>query len=544
MKHRLSVLFSALLLTNVVSAATVIDMKNAVKEMPAVQLKQLRVDTDFNGTTHARMQQMFGNYPVWGATVNTHTPKSGTRGLKAFSNGKVYQGLEQDLAGNSRALLNNAQQQKALHQAQSDFRREHHLPIGVKFKDEAVKTVVYIDDKNQAHYAFHVTFYYDDGMTGAHRPNLLMDVNSLHAYQTWDQVYYTKMHMMRDQQQQSQLQMVMAGGIGGNEKMGQRIYDGMQSHLPAMQMGHAEMQMSSTGVATNVSVCVLTNHDVEVQDVSYDSQLVMGLCGLANHGDVYWLSTDTDNTRWKEDEMNGANSPSLDAFYNATVIKKMYNDWYGIEPLVDGQGKAVKLIMRTHYGRKFDNAFWDGRRMTFGDGDRLFYPLTSLDVTAHEIGHGFTELHSNIDGYKPQMAALHESFSDMAAAAAQYYATGESVWALAKDVWKNEGAMRYMDNPTKDGHSIDNLKDFDATEAHGAGGITNKAFYLLATSKGWDIHKAFNVWMKANMHYWNSSMTTLTEAACGVVAATNDYGYNPVAVHVSFTKVGIDTTSC
>ncbi len=549
MKHKLTVLVSGLLAANIVSAATVVDLRHqpvgVPRSMAGVQLKQTSVNVDFNKTSHARMQQMFGKYPVWNATSVVHTPKTNTRGgLKPSVNGVVYQGLERDLAAAPQSTFTEAQQQKALQQAQADYRRENHLPASTKFTDESVETVVYVDEKSLAHYAFHVTFYHDNHLTGAHRPNLMMDASNLRVYRKWDQVIYSKLH--GQDQQQPQPEMVMGGGIGGNEKVGQRFYDGQPGHLPSFEIEHEDIVREYGGVSYKISACALSNNkDIEVRDVSYDSELVTGVCGKsANHGDIYWLSNDSAGTRWKGDEMNGAYSPSLDTFYGAMMVKNMYHDWYGISPLVNKDGSPMKMVLRTHYGRKFDNAFWDGKQMTFGDGDKLFYPLTSMDVTAHEISHGFTELHSNIDYSKPQMGALHESFSDMAAAAVQYYATGEQVWALARDVWKNEGAMRYMDNPTKDGRSIDNLKDFDATESHAGGGITNKAFYLMATSKGWDIHKAFNIWVKANMNYWTSSMTTLNEAACGVLAATKDYGYDATAVHLAFSKVGIDTGSC
>lgn len=552
MKHKLTVLCSGLLMANIVSAATIVDLRHqpvgAERKMTGVELKQLRVDVDFNQTSHARMQQTFNGYPVWNATSVVHTPVANARGLKQFMNGVVYQGLARDLATTSLSTLTTAQQQKALHQAQSDYRNDNHLPAGIKFNDESVETVVYVDDKNQAHYAYHVTFYHDDGRTGAHRPNLIMDANNFRVYRQWDQVIYSKMHVAQGAQfkQQQPSMTVLAGGIGGNEKMGQRIYDGLQGHLPALEMDHAELAGEEGGVSFKMSICALNNKDIEVRDVSFDNGLITTLCSFSpeKHGNVYWLSNDTNETRWKNDEANGANSPSLDAFYGAAMVRNMYRDWYGIAPLVNADGTPMKMVMRTHYGRHFDNAFWDGKQMTFGDGDRRFYPLTSIDVTAHEISHGFTELHSNIDYSKPQMGALHESFSDMAASAVQYYTTGEQVWALARDVWKNEGAMRYMDNPRKDGRSIDNLKDFDATESHAGGGITNKAFYLMATSKGWDTRMAFNIWVKANMNYWTSSMNTLNEAACGVVAATKDYGYDVSAVHVAFSKVGIDSTGC
>jgi pseudolysin len=264
------------------------------------------------------------------------------------------------------------------------------------------------------------------------------------------------------------------------------------------------------------------------------------------HNNLPWLSNDANGTRWNDDAMNGGFSPSLDAFYAGTIVQKLYHDWYGIPALIEDDGKTpMKLIMRVHYGRKFDNAYWDGKQMTFGDGGSMFYPLTSLDVGAHEISHGFTQQHSNIDGSFDQMGALHESFSDMAASAAEFYTSGKNTWKMGINITKGQGALRYMDNPKKDGSSLDNMNDFKAgMDPHLLAGVFNKAFYLIATTRGWDTHKAFDVMVKANMHYWNSSMQTFEEAACGVVSATRDYKYKVSDVRVAFTKVGVETDKC
>ena len=53
-------------------------------------------------------------------------------------------------------------------------------------------------------------------------------------------------------------------------------------------------------------------------------------------------------------------------------------------------------FIRIHFGRDFENAFWDGKVITFGDGASVFYPLVTMDIMAHELGHGFTEQHSGL----------------------------------------------------------------------------------------------------------------------------------------------------
>src|SRR3990167_2399396 len=177
--------------------------------------------------------------------------------------------------------------------------------------------------------------------------------------------------------------------------------------------------------------------------------------------------------------------------------------------------------------------------MYFGDGVKLFYPLTSLGVGAHELSHGFTSQHANLT-YEKQSGGLNESYSDMAAQAAEYYSTGKNSWQIGPEIVIGEGALRYMDDPTKDGHSIDNVRQYnDSLNVHYTSGVFNKLFYLIATSSGWNTRKAFDVMVKANMDYWTSK-TTFKMAACDVVSATKDYGYPVLAVNQAIKQIGIN----
>lgn len=555
MNQKIILSLTSIVFANASFAATRVDLHNqsanyikpyfAVKAGVALnpdELRQTKKDTDFNQATHVRLQQQYLGVPVWHATSVIHLTKANhQRGLlsqlndKTKMNGIVYEGLEADLATTPAYALSDAQKAKAMQETKYRFEKALGT-VGLTYQKESIKTIIYVDDVQKAHYAFLISFYYDDGLTGAHRPTTIMDAESLQPYRTWDGVMNEKVMDGGN---------VLAGGIGGNEKSGQVIYDGADGHLPAININKFDYEMGGGGSTLTLTYCLLANEDIKIYDMSY-ARTVISLCGEnEKHPHIYWLSNDNGGTRWKDDSVNGGYSPSLDAFYGANIVKDFYQEWYGVPALVKEDGETpMQLVMRVHYGRNFDNAFWDGEQMTFGDGGAMFYPLTSLGITAHEISHGFTQQHANIDPSEPQMAALHEAFSDEAAVAMQYYATGSNTWDIGREVMKNEGALRYLDHPTKDGKSIDHMKDFDATEPHGGAGIFNKAFYLIATSKGWDIRKAFNVMVKANMHYWTSSMTTLTEAACGVTEATRDYGYNTSDVRVAFAKVGIETAGC
>lgn len=579
MKFRLTLLMTGLVLANAAMAATEINlrhqpasyMQNQMNSHAGqVKFKVIRTDVDFNQTAHTRLQEMYGDIPVWHATSVMHTPKAGSqlkRNMLApiqdntTMNGVVYEGLDKDLVNSPAASLSNASAQQAIQAAKMHYTKQNRAASLSAAKDEKAVRIIFIDDNKKAHYAYLTSF---NVMTAssASRPTAIVDVTTQQVYKSWEGLYFSdakteaainaareKMKRVitgEESNTNGEIYAIKAGGIGGNIKAGETVYDGGNGHAPALDVMAMDLDIEIIpGSNTKVTLCAVANESIMVVDASTWS-LAADLCvpNLAGHNNVAWLSVDKGMTRWNNDEMNDGYSPSLDAFNAATLVKGLYKDWYNTEALVDEDGNPMQYIMRVHFGRKFDNAFWDGEMMTFGDGGRMFYPLTSVGVTAHEISHGFTQTHSGIDGEQPQMAALHESFSDMAAVTVQNYQTGSNTWDVGREIMKNEGALRYLDNPTKDGTSIDNLKDFDATEPHAGAGITNKAFYLLATTKGWTTRKAFDVWVKANMNYWTSSMVTFNEAACGVLSATKDYGYNLADVRVAFAKVGIDTDTC
>jgi pseudolysin len=227
----------------------------------------------------------------------------------------------------------------------------------------------------------------------------------------------------------------------------------------------------------------------------------------------------------------------------------MYEKWYGLPVLTEG-GKPMMLNMVVH--DPIDNAFWDGRQMTFGDGVSMFYPLTSLGVAAHEISHGFTEQHAGL-AYYGQSGGMNEAFSDMAAQAAEFYAYGKVSWQIGPEIFKQEGrALRYMDQPSKDCNgkapgswcSIDNVSQYtNGLDVHYSSGIYNRVFYLVGSSKFWTPKMAFDVMLHANMNYWTSN-TNFAQGSCGVLKATKDLGLSPTAFKKAFKTVGVDTSKC
>lgn len=261
----------------------------------------------------------------------------------------------------------------------------------------------------------------------------------------------------------------------------------------------------------------------------------------------------------ENDETGKAFSPLVDAHIHGTTVMQMYQEWYQINP-VEGQ-----LTIKVHYGEKIGNAYWDTetKSMMFGDGDPLkgILPMTFLDVTAHEVSHEIIHRFSQLED-DGQAAAIAESFGDIAGEAAEFYATGACDFRFAAGATVSAPALRYLDSPTKDGRSIDHIKDYkketdpltcyfcevsagvDAckdscgTKAHYASGILNKAFYLMSQTPGWDVKKAFDVFFYANQHLWKSS-TRLRVAGIDLRAASEALGYEVSDVDFALKSVGL-----
>lgn len=181
---------------------------------------------------------------------------------------------------------------------------------------------------------------------------------------------------------------------------------------------------------------------------------------------------------------------------------------------IDDQGMALHAYV--HYDRNYDNAFWDGRRMVFGDGDgELFNRFTiAVDVIGHELAHGVTEDEAGLV-YWQQAGALNESLSDVFGSLVKQYQlqhqATEADWLIGAGLLApgvSGLALRSLKNP---GHAYDDKvlgKDpqpahmdhyvnttSDNGGVHINSGIPNHAFYLVATALGgraWE--RAGRIW--------------------------------------------------
>lgn len=484
---------------------------------PGNDLQLIQQNQDQHHVTHARMQQYYAGFPVFGGYAILHGRQSvsqmwATSSKPVSMSGQLYQGLTADLGEPAPDFV--ARGKDALQHFKDAYPQQ-------QISHETIDPMIYIDTDARAHWAYKLSFLLSHDDSIPERPTAIVDAQTYQSYLQWNDV-------------KSARSKVIGRGFSGNAHTGQHQFGGDLPHLQITKddtLGLCYMENSHTKVVDmmhryqgrNSPMHFLCNESTRQSDGAY-------LTGYRGNG---------------YDKINGAFSPSNDALYAGNVIFDMYKTWYGMSPLEE-QGKAKSLIMRVHFGSGYDNAFWDGEQMTFGDGGSMLYPMVSLGVAAHEISHGFTERHSDLI-YSGQSGAMNESFSDMAAQTAEYFAYGKNDWTIGAEIVKpNSGmtAFRFMDRPSRDGVSIDSADQYQPKmDVHHTSGVYNRLFYLLSTQPDWSVRQAFEVMLTANAYYWTPT-TTFDEGACGILDAAKSLNYDTADVKSVLDQVAVHYAAC
>jgi Zn-dependent metalloprotease len=292
--------------------------------------------------------------------------------------------------------------------------------------------------------------------------------------------------------------MVDAIKMRGGEKMREMV-EAMEQNLADVQAQRSAAM--STRAAFVAAPVMAAEAGAEPRQEIYDGQQRAALPGQLVRTNDDEPSSDTD--------VNQAYDAAIDTY-------KLYREVYGRDS-VDGHG--LTLISTVHHQRNFNNAFWNGQQMAYGDGDGvLFKSLTgSLSVIGHELSHGVVEFSGGLV-YRDQSGALNESFADVFGALVTQYKLGQSAaeadWLIGDGILGpdiNGVALRSLKEP---GLAYDDAMlgrdpqpyhmDFyintqsDNGGVHLNSGIPNHAFYLLAQLLGG------NAWEKPGQIWYNT----------------------------------------
>lgn len=218
----------------------------------------------------------------------------------------------------------------------------------------------------------------------------------------------------------------------------------------------------------------------------------------------------------KEGQKPTGDKEADDAYEFTGQVRDYFSKVHGRNSIDD---KGMKLISTVNYGENYENAFWNGRQMTYGrpGKDSPFKTFVLLDVCGHEITHGVTEKMSNME-YYGQAGALNESMSDVFGELIQQRARNvkakDADWVVGDGLWKDNIKGAGLRNMLKPGTAYDDpsigkdpqpahMKDYvkmsgDNGGVHYNSGIPNRAFAEFAVAMGgyaWE--KPAQIWYEA-----------------------------------------------
>ncbi|MED0664995.1 M4 family metallopeptidase [Pseudobacillus badius] len=478
-------------------------------QSPKESFKVMSSKKDKDGSTALRLQQMYNGVPVWGSTQAATVTNDGV--LTVFS-GTVTPNLE-DKKGLKHEEKVNANQSIKIAEADLGFVPEYE-------KKPTSELVVYMEG-DEATYAYLVNLnflypkpgnfnYFVEASTG----KILNKYNDLH---------------------ESNAQQTGKKGPG----------------KPGSSATATDTTGTGKGVLgdTKSLNMILSSSTYYLQDRTRGGGILTH--DAANRSSIpgtLWSSADNVLTSTYE-------AAAVDAHHYAAKTYDYYKEKFNRNSY-DDRGAALKSTV--HYGSKYNNAFWNGSQMVYGDGDgSTFIPLSgALDVVAHELTHAVTDNSSDLI-YQNESGALNEAMSDIFGTLVEFYANNNPDYEIGEDIYTPgvaNDALRSMSDPTKNGDPDHYSKRYTGTGDNGGvhtnSGIINKAAYLLAkggthysiTVPGIGNEKVGKIYYRANTVYLTASSTFSQARAALVQSAADLYGASSPevnAVNKSFDAVGI-----
>ncbi|WP_196888409.1 M4 family metallopeptidase [Aureivirga sp. CE67] len=290
--------------------------------------------------------------------------------------------------------------------------------------------------------------------------------------------------------------------------------------------------------------------------------------------------TDNNNNWTTSEHASGKDDGALDAHWGTMKTYDYFNDIHNRDSF-DGNGAQIRNYV--HVSTNYDNAFWNGSVMSYGDGSSngnegngYFDILTSVDIAAHEIGHAVCDYTAQLV-YQRESGAMNEGFSDIWGAAVEAYSgatdSDKDKWLLGEEIDRRSGsiALRSMSNPkakgqpdTYGGTYWKNVNcgtptlNNDYCGVHTNSGVLNHWFYILTEGKsgtndignsynvtGISIEKAAKIAYRLESVYLTSNADYADARTYGIKSAEDLYGANSIEVIATtnaFYAVGIGDT--
>ena len=262
-----------------------------------------------------------------------------------------------------------------------------------------------------------------------------------------------------------------------------------------------------------------------------------------------------------EGNPNGRDVAVNEAYNFSGVTYDFYREVLGRNSVDD---RGLRLDSSVHYSTKYDNAFWNGVQMVYGDGDGVIFQRFTrcLDVVGHELTHGVTQYEAGLE-YHGQPGALNESFSDVFGSLVKQWKLKQTAakadWLIGAQLLARGVKGRALRSMAAPGTAYDDpnlgkdpqpahMRDFykgsdDNGGVHINSGIPNHAFYLVATALGGNAwSRAGKIWYDTLCHQLRPASTFKDAAIATVASAGKLFGLRnaeSVAVKSAWREVGV-----
>ncbi|MBM7693637.1 Zn-dependent metalloprotease [Peribacillus deserti] len=472
---------------------------------PEKKLKVKNVQKDELGMTHVRFNQSVNGVNVEGSEVVVHFDKNNE---VVSVNGRINETITDDAVNTTTSLSSNAALKTALSSVNA--------PEELTYEPTSELVVLPFEGKNYTAYKVNVNFMGDEP------GNWFVFVDA---------------------------------------KTGEVIdkYNGLM---------HADEMKTQKGSGKGVHGEHRELHITKVKEPNSGTQFALADYAHENLGGIETYDAKNDNTA-SNDTLYVGNSAAfisdydraaVDAHYNSEKVYDYFLNEHGRNSL-DGNGMAI--ISKVHYGTNYNNASWNGRWMTYGDGDGIFMTSLSagLDVAAHEMTHGVITHSANLV-YRNQSGALNESFADVFGALVD-----DSDWEMGEDIMapaaKADGVtvLRSLSKPnsvvvsneqrraysTNGGVYPDHMDEFynmptsvDGGGVHVNSSITNHAAYLIGQELGREklgkiYYRALTVYLTSNSDF-SDARQAIVQSAIDIYGEGSE---EEAAVQSGFDSVGI-----
>ncbi len=327
-------------------------------------------------------------------------------------------------------------------------------------------------------------------------------------------------------------------------------------------------------ITINTKGLQLSNGPYTLKIYDADATTSDDLLGTFTFNSISGTSTFSANGTSGSISRSSRNNPALDAHW---AMEKTY-DFYLTQlnrNSFNNAGGLIKNYVHTNLG--YNNAFWNGTAMSYGDGDgSILSPLTSIDVVGHEFSHAVVEYTANL-AYQGESGALNESFADIFGTAIEFYGSSSPNWTIGENIILiSPYYMRSMSNPNSapiqfgqqpdtylGTHWANTSSNQDNGGVHTNSGVQNFWYYLLSqggtgtndisnlyTVTGIGMTQATQIAYR-NLSYYLTSSSNYTGSYYGSLQAAQDLFGNPStqysAVRAAWFAVGIGnsaTTQC